>query len=716
MARKSPMSALVASAALCLTHNAFAQTGEPAPQPAPGETEPGTAAPAEPVAPATGTAPAAAQPQPAAPPTAPPPTAPSPRAPVPVAPPPVATGPAFPSPDEDEDTLLLSSGEEGDSPDTTAMDSAPTAKKWWSDMSPTVTLHGYFRNRLYLWHNFALGRLDPPGTGLFSQPADKFYSDGTSHYGPELCTADNSSDDFQGQTGDNLPCDNNNNVGANIRLRLQPEIHLSDNLRIRTEIAILDNIQLGQTPEGYTLDTNTPSARPRGGYSPLSAFAATTQPPVSGINAIQDSITVKRAWAEYTTPVGVLRFGRMPSNWGLGVLANDGNGWDDDYQTTADRVMFVTGVPSIDLYFAAGLDFPGEGPSAISLNQPQLQAYDVAELDDVDQYVFALARRIRDMDQQRRMLANGDVVVNGGIYLVYRSQNLADDRAGEATTGAWVPGLTLAPQLSPTDDPSPYMRRGATAWIPDLWVQILYKGFRFEAEGVTIQGSIDNAGKPDQKVLNYDLSQWGVATEIEQTLMEKRLRLQFGFGWASGDPDVTGNPASPLGGSGGLTPPPDGLQPQQGDSTISTFRFNPSYLVDLIFFRHILTRVQGAYYFRPAVDYDFIRSETGRKIGAGAAVIWSRASEFIQTPGHASDLGVELDLSLYIQESTFGKLSDDPQEMGGFFGLAQFGVFFPLAGLGYQQQVAQELVNNLGPGADELDTAWMLRAYLGVFF
>jgi len=54
--------------------------------------------------------------------------------------------------------------------------------------------------------------------------------------------------------------------------------------------------------------------------------------------------------------------------------------------------------------------------------------------------------------------------------------------------------------------------------------------------------------------------------------------------------------------------------------------------------------------------------------------------------------------------------------MGGFFGLAQFGVFFPLAGLGYQQQVAQELVNNLGPGADELDTAWMLRAYLGVFF
>ncbi len=628
-------------------------------------------------------------------------------------------GPAFPSPDEDEETLLLSSNEVGDSPDTSAMGGGATAKKWWSDMSPTVTLHGYFRNRLYLWHNFSLGRLDPPGTGFFSQPADKYYDGLVDSYGPKLCTADNSYDEFEGQTGSNLPCDNNNNVGGNLRLRLKPEIHLSDNLRVRMEIDLLDNIQLGQTPEGYTLDTNTPAARPRGGYSPLGAFTATAQPPVSGINAIQDSITVKRAWAEYTTPVGVLRFGRMPSNWGLGILANDGDGWDDDYQTTADRVMFVTGIPSIDLYFAAGLDFPNEGPSAISLNQPQLQAYDVAQLDDVDQYVFAIARRVRDMDQQRRKLADGDVVVNGGVYLVYRSQTLADDRSGTATDGAWVPGLSGPGQLAPPgkhdDQNSPFMRRGATAWIPDLWLQILYKGFRFEAEAVTIQGSIDNAGKPAGNILDYDLNQWGVATEMEQSLVEKRLRLQFGFGWASGDPDVTGA-GSPVGGTGGLAPPPDGLQAQHGDSTISTFRFNPSYLVDLIFFRHILTRVQGAYYFRPAVDYDFIRSETGRKIGAGAAVIWSRASEFIQTPGHAADLGVELDLSLYIQESTFGRLSDDPQEMGGFFGLAQFGVFFPLGGLGYQDQIAQDLVNKFRSGADELDTAWMLRAYLGVFF
>ena len=58
------------------------------------------------------------------------------------------------------------------------------------------------------------------------------------------------------------------------------------------------------------------------------------------------------------TPVGELRFGRMPSHWGLGMVANSGDGYDSDCQTTADRIMFVTGIKSIDLYFAGTWDFP----------------------------------------------------------------------------------------------------------------------------------------------------------------------------------------------------------------------------------------------------------------------------------------------------------------------------------------------------------------------
>jgi hypothetical protein len=47
------------------------------------------------------------------------------------------------------------------------------------------------------------------------------------------------------------------------------------------------------------------------------------------------------------------------------------------------------------------------------------------------------------------------------------------------------------------------------------------------------------------------------------------------------------------------------------------------------------------------VDYDFLRHADGQKLGGGAAVIWSRASEFMQAPGHKRDLGIELDLQLY---------------------------------------------------------------------
>src|SRR5690606_32138489 len=127
-------------------------------------------------------------------------------------------------------------------------------------------------------------------------------------------------------------------------------------------------------------------------------------------------------------------------------------------------------------------------------------------------------------------------------------------------------------------------------------------------------------------------------------------------GYATGDPDVEG-----------IQPPGQGLQPQlTSDRNFSTFRMHPDHRIDLILWRNIYQRVQGAYYFRPSVDYDFIREKNGQKLGGGAAVIWSRASEFVQTPGNARDLGIELNFQVYYQAKD-GALNDDPSKMGGFF-------------------------------------------------
>src|SRR5690606_28967482 len=121
----------------------------------------------------------------------------------------------------------------------------------------------------------------------------------------------------------------------------------------------------------------------RGGYAPTGAFATTQWAPTAGQNSLSDSVAVKRVWGEYTTPIGLLRFGRMASHWGLGMLVNDGNGHDSDYGSTADRLLFVTGIKSWDLYFGALWDFANEGPTSATLTERQGQPYDLAQGDDV---------------------------------------------------------------------------------------------------------------------------------------------------------------------------------------------------------------------------------------------------------------------------------------------------------------------------------------------
>src|SRR6185437_3658463 len=283
-------------------------------------------------------------------------------------------------------------------------------------------------------------------------------------------------------------CTDNTQAGANMRFRINPELHISDNLRVMAQIDMLDNLVLGSTPEGYY---NTPTgvgyqAAARGGYTPLGAFSTTQWAPTAGVNSTQNSITVKRAWGEFMTPVGMLRFGRMPSHWGLGMVANSGDGYDSDWQSTADRIMFITGIKSLDLYFAGMWDFANEGLASNTFSQQQGQPYDLGQLDDVNQFGLVAVRR-RDPELQRLDLAHGLPVFNGGMYFIYRNQVLAQDQGGSASSA------TTNPSLGQTSDnySSGLSRRGAWAVIPDLWLQFLYKKFRFEAEGAMIYGYMD---------------------------------------------------------------------------------------------------------------------------------------------------------------------------------------------------------------------------------
>jgi uncharacterized protein (TIGR04551 family) len=565
------------------------------------------------------------------------------------------------------------------------------AEDWWTHTRPVIEWHGSFRARGELFYKFHLGRRDLPENSLFPRPADHRYqpyvgANGRTAIGANLCTPSEvgtgSSTSLKDATAG---CDDNTNAGGNLRFRLDPEFHVSDNLRVMTQIDLLDNVVLGSTPSGYAVDGG--SVVERSGYSPLGALDDGTAAP-SSRNSLRDSIIVKRVWAEWVTPVGQLRFGRMPNHWGLGMVNNAGDGHDDNYQSTIDRAQIISGVKSLDLYASAALDFPNDGPTSDVLSIERGQPYDIAQLDDVNQYTFTVMRK-KSPELTRAALTRGDVVLNGGLQLQYRHQLLASDTAGTCQDTKAAAGLScsLGSDLA-------FTRRGANIWMPDLWVQLLYRGFRFEAEAATVQGTIQNISTvPEGEDANYKLRSWGFTTEIEQLLAENKLRLGFKAGWASGDADVDS-----------LTPG-TGVQDQHGDRTISTFRFHPSYGVDLILYRNLLTRVQGTYYLRPSVKYDFLRDPNGQKIGGGVSAIWSRASEFMQTPGHARDLGVEVNGQLYFQ-SKDGSLNDDPGRMGGFFAKLDYGVLFPMSGLRYGSQ-EKSFDSNL---------AQILRLYLGVSF
>jgi uncharacterized protein (TIGR04551 family) len=589
---------------------------------------------------------------------------------------------------------------------------------WWGKARPVIELHGYFRTRAELFHNLFLGRHSTntgaiggatgnDGQYLWPIPLDQSYapSTGGQYQGSAVCGPGQGTP----KGYPNEYCYDKTQSGANVRLRFDPEIIISDNLRIATEILALDNLVLGSTPNSYAMQpgsSNAATATTPSGYAPATGtnrfapigFFSTTQgPPTAGVNSTTNSINVARVWGEYMTPVGQLRFGRMPGHWGLGMVENSGDGVDSDYQTTLDRIQFISGLKSMDLYFGGSWDFPATGPTSAGLYDVYGgQPYNTCNLCNVSQWSAFAAHRTSP-EIQKLKLARGEVVVNGGLYTTFRTQEL-----DVATPSAMASTNALE-------------SRKAWALTPDVWVQALWRKFRFEAEFATVNGQIGAYGQPGSTPLDTDVNnpvgirEYGVVTQTEFKALEDKLDLQFGFGWASGDQYANN------GGKNALSPGNSGpqgelLNPGLQTADISTFRFHPDYRVDLIFFRHILQQVEGAYYFRPSVDYDFLRHPDGERLGGGAAVIWSRASEFIQTPGHKRDLGVELDAQIYYQ-SKDGSLNDDPSKVGGFFAMLQYGVFFPLGGLSYLPgQVSTQVTDA------SLSTAQTLRLFLGVVY
>lgn len=507
----------------------------------------------------------------------------------------------------------------------------PEQDQWEAEKpkQPFFDMDGYFRVRPEAFVNFDLNAgLDPEGNPLFPRPG------------------------WNPSSSDTL-------AGVNQRLRVQPVLNVSEDIKIHATVDVLDNLVWGQTPSSYPLNRNTQ-------FQPLIAFDETTVEPISGVNAVMDSIAVKRLWAEVLTPVGTLRFGRMPSHWGLGVLANDGNCLDCDYGDTWDRFTFITKIG--DYYIIPGVDIPSTGAIFRPADTYQWQPFDLEQRDDVSQYVLTVAKRDSDEDVERQVL-DGRVVFNYGLYNVLRIQPVDD--VGYS--------LTHDTELTRSD----FVNRDALMYIPDLWARVNWGKLRVELEAVGVFGRVGNgvlASDPGGDT-EVTLTQFGGVLQADYRLVHDQLRLGLEVGFASGD-------SAP--GMGSLSssgyPVPGSVNGRQydvapggpGDHTFNNFMFDPDYHVDLILWREIYRRVTDAAYVKPSLTYDLTPS-----FGFDLSAVYSRAVFASSTPGNVNDLGIEVDGALRYQSSD------------GFHLGVQYGILFPLGGLKVDPNVDPQIAQTV---------------------
>jgi uncharacterized protein (TIGR04551 family) len=481
-------------------------------------------------------------------------------------------------------------------------------------------LNGYFRLRTEWFKNFHQNfRDDLPGGAPFPRSRGCIQT-------PESCDDTLSS--------------------ANMRLRLEPTINVDENASVHMQIDVLDNLLLGSTAEGENLPNFD---------TPLGAFADSQQPQQAGVNETRDAVRVKRAWAEVATPLGVLKFGRQPDHWAMGMVHNSGSedpisgGYDldSDYGDSVDRVIFSTLIPSTRLRAAVGIDWPMSGLSASQVGldyQGAGQPYDLDNADDVNQWVFILSRMDAPTDF-RDNIDRGELALNYGAYVGYRTQGW--DRVADTSNDT----EEMDPNSAAATD-TILARVNYKSYVPDAWIKLGWRGFLFEAEAAAVLGSLQRPLSTD----DVDLRQFGGIGRLSYRAVDDKLNVALEVGFASGDQWDNDDPGRiNIRNASGL--------PGPNDDDLTTFLFDRDYKVDLILFRELIGAVTNAIYVKPSVSFAVTKSLVLR-----GAAITSFAHRKIATPGNASGLGVELN-------------GDVGYEGQSFFAGLSYGLLFPLAGL-----------------------------------
>jgi len=277
---------------------------------------------------------------------------------------------------------------------------------------------------------------------------------------------------------------------GDFRFRLNPTFYITDTVRVHGSLNFIDGV-MGGNPSRAHPHTNPAQANdfifsdPGHAGTPTSsdnswvyggAFAPGGAVRTTELSPIQ----VRRAWTEVELPFGIVKAGRMPFHFGLGILGNSGDEIDQEVGSTRDRFIFETAFG--DYYLRPGFGWFFEG----LLDDGKQDAYE---------YFFELGRRT---DHQ-----------NLGLYIGYQAQ-------GEA---------------SAIDTTSILFGEKTNYWIIDLYVMQEFNPFRAHLESALFTGTF----------LGRDLFAVNAVGRLEWERSQSNLTAEIGFSSGTSDADAAAN-------------------------------------------------------------------------------------------------------------------------------------------------------------------------------
>jgi len=449
------------------------------------------------------------------------------------------------------------------------------------------------------------------------------------------------------------------NLGwAWLKLHLEPVINVAEMLEIHTKMSLFGNTVMGA--DNVIADSKS------------NGILRDAQLDTSA------NIVFEGLWGTIDTPIGELKLGRMPFNWGLGLLYNDGNRIND--QSTGnylDRIQLT--IPVAGFKIIPAFDIASTG-----LVNDNFRDYlvDASQKDDGFNISAMFMMNEDDPALLKNKLLNGKTVFEFGAMVMFSWKN--------DTSGEWDATTT---SYTPTDDkfadPSKtyvYTDQGAKLWKIDGWAKLHHRRFSLKTEVAFLTGNIGKMLLDDGSEKDVKTESVGVALEAEFKAIPDKFNISLFTGLASPDDadyvqaDSWNNPGNSV-----------NSDAANSDTKVQNFRFNRNYNINSALWNQFLGRFTAGYYASLFGTY-YILDEL--KV----------------------DLGATYSMALYKNNSIGGQ--GLPNALEPFIGVDYANKSGLRAGVKYQFGVPFDGMTVIDANNDEVksDFYHFLNIYLGIVF